>query len=71
MWRHHPRPQHIRGEPESLAGVDNRTEIRLFLVAPAAVAEDVLQFSEASCAEVFELTQSAVIWKKNAFPDRG
>lgn len=51
MWRHHPRPQHIRGEPESLAGADNRAEIGLFRVAPAAVAEDVLQFSEASCAE--------------------
>lgn len=70
MWCHHPRPQHIRGEPESLAGVDNRAEIGLFWWLQLQWPRMCFSLVRPVVQTVFELTQSAVIWKKNAFPDR-
>lgn len=70
MSSHHPRPQHIRGKPESLARVDNRAEMGLFCWLKLQWPRMCFSLSRPVVQTLFELTQLAVVWKKITFSDR-
>lgn len=68
MLRHHPRPQHVGSEPDSLAGVDNRAEIGLFALLKLSVGFSLVK---PIVQKLFKLTPSGGDWWRHTFPGRG
>lgn len=69
MLSHHPRPQR---SGRLLLWLEQITEVRSgYLVVQAVIPETCFSLAKPVVRKLFELTQSAVVWKRNTLPDTG